>query len=156
MYHQMYRAAMTEDEACPWNYELVDPVVFCLLRNVMARLNPDQMKARLEARNENANGLDDATLLLFQQYLDERRNYLTASNPQLFAPPPQPEMLPTDEEALAQSMSQDLNIGGNPTENLPITLTDNQVAEVFPFAMTLFSQSISTRGPFRSEFTEVD
>ncbi|MBC7254525.1 MAG: hypothetical protein H5T66_00240 [Chloroflexi bacterium] len=32
------------------------------------------------------------------------RSYLKASNPNLFAPPPQPEMLPTDEAALMEPM----------------------------------------------------
>jgi len=76
---------------------------------------------------ENANNLDDATLLLFQQYLDEHRNYLTASNPQLFAPPPQPEMLPTDEASLAASMGQQFG-QPNPTQNLPNQLTQDQLS----------------------------
>ncbi|MBC7237884.1 MAG: hypothetical protein H5T69_18735, partial [Chloroflexi bacterium] len=54
VYHQMWRAAMTEDESYPWDYQLVDPVVFYLLRNVMSRLNPEHMKVNLEARNSRA------------------------------------------------------------------------------------------------------
>lgn len=54
VYHQMWRAVMTEDESYPWDYQLVDPVVFYLLRGMMARLNPEHMKVTLEARNERA------------------------------------------------------------------------------------------------------
>lgn len=54
VYHQMWRTAMTEDEAYPWDYQLVDPVVFYLLRGMMARLNPEHMKVNLEARNEQS------------------------------------------------------------------------------------------------------
>ena len=36
VYHQMWRAVMTESESYPWDYQLVDPVVFTLLRSVMA------------------------------------------------------------------------------------------------------------------------
>lgn len=49
IYHQHYRAFINEDESYPWDYNLVDPVVFQLMRNVLARLNPDNMKVRLEA-----------------------------------------------------------------------------------------------------------
>lgn len=50
VYHQMYRAYMTESEAYPWDYQYVDPVVFALLRNMMARMNPDGVKVILESR----------------------------------------------------------------------------------------------------------
>lgn len=75
---------------------------------------------------DSAQSLPDETLLLFQQYLDEHRKYIQAANPQLFAPPPQPEVIPTDEEALMQSMSAELG-QGNLTEGLAVPLTDNQL-----------------------------
>jgi len=49
VFHQHYRAFIDEDQSYPWDYNLVDPVVFTLMRNVLARLNPDNMKVRLEA-----------------------------------------------------------------------------------------------------------
>ena len=49
VYHQHYRAYMAEDSGYPWDYSLVDPVVFSLMRGTLARLNPDNMKIRLEA-----------------------------------------------------------------------------------------------------------
>jgi len=51
MYHQMYRVSVDENDAWEWDYNLVDPVVFYLMRNMLARLNPENMGVRLEARN---------------------------------------------------------------------------------------------------------
>ncbi len=54
MYHQMYRAVMTSDDSYPWDYDFVDPLVFSLMRSLMARLNPEHAKVFLEARNGKA------------------------------------------------------------------------------------------------------
>jgi hypothetical protein len=75
---------------------------------------------------DSANSLPDEILLVFQQYLDEHRKYIQAANPQLFAPPPVPQLTPTDEESLLQSMSQGVDVG-NPTRGLAVPLTDNQL-----------------------------
>ena len=53
-YHQLYRAALDYDDTYPWDYALTDPVVFQLLRNYLARLNPDGYKIILESRNSQA------------------------------------------------------------------------------------------------------
>jgi hypothetical protein len=54
MYYQMYRSYINEDENYPWDFSLADPVVFYLIRSVMSRLNPENMKVILEARNQKA------------------------------------------------------------------------------------------------------
>lgn len=54
MYYQMYRSYINEDENYPWDFSLADPVVFYLIRSVMSRLNPENMKVILEARNSKA------------------------------------------------------------------------------------------------------
>lgn len=51
-YHAMYRSIMTQDDAYPWEYQYVDPQVFPLVRNTLARLNPDGMQVYLEAREQ--------------------------------------------------------------------------------------------------------
>lgn len=51
-YHQMYRAEVDFDDSWEWDYNLTDPVVFYLIRSLMARLNPDSFRVRLEARNQ--------------------------------------------------------------------------------------------------------
>lgn len=53
-YHQLYRSALDWDDSYPWDYTLTDPVVFQLLRNYLARLNPDGYKIILESRNSKA------------------------------------------------------------------------------------------------------
>lgn len=74
---------------------------------------------------ESANQYDDEVLARFLAYVDELRNYLQAANPNLFAPP-QPQMLPTDEGALMQSL------GGRgtppaPTQGLDVPISTKQV-----------------------------
>lgn len=53
-YHQLYRSALDWDETYPWDYALTDPVVFQLLRNYLARLNPEGYKILLESRRSSA------------------------------------------------------------------------------------------------------
>jgi hypothetical protein len=50
-YHQMYRASITTNESWGWDYELVDPVVFYLVRSMLSKMNPESFRIRLEARN---------------------------------------------------------------------------------------------------------
>lgn len=54
VYHQHYRAFMDDDDTYPWDYTLTDPVVFQLIRNTMARMNPDSYKVKLDPRNSHA------------------------------------------------------------------------------------------------------
>jgi hypothetical protein len=75
---------------------------------------------------ENAEGYDDETLARFLAYVDELRNYLQAANPQLFAPPPQPEMLPTDETALLESMAGQ-GMPAAPTQGLNVPINTDQL-----------------------------
>lgn len=51
-YHQMYRAEAVNDDSWEWDYNLTDPVVFYLVRSMMAKFNPDSFRIRLEARNQ--------------------------------------------------------------------------------------------------------
>lgn len=54
MYYQMYRSYINQDDNYPWDFSLADPVVFYLIRSVMSRLNPENMKVVLEPRNSKA------------------------------------------------------------------------------------------------------
>ena len=76
---------------------------------------------------ENASTYDDETLARFMAYVDELRNYLQAANPQLFAPPPQPEMMPTDETALLESMAGELN-PPQPMQGLSTPINNQQLS----------------------------
>lgn len=60
MFYQMYRTYMTQDDSYPWDYQLVDPIVFQLIRAMMARLNPQDMTVALEATNSRSYGAKDA------------------------------------------------------------------------------------------------
>jgi hypothetical protein len=60
-FYQMYRSAMEADDSYPWDYQLTDPQIFYLIRNIMSKLNPERMKIDLsptsdksiETRNKN-------------------------------------------------------------------------------------------------------
>jgi hypothetical protein len=58
-YHQMYQAFIDDDDSYPWDYSLTDPVVFQLLRNLMARMNPADYKVRLDPTNPAADAVRD-------------------------------------------------------------------------------------------------
>lgn len=47
---QMYRSYMNKSDAYPWDYQLVDPQIFPLMRAHLARLNPQEAKIILESR----------------------------------------------------------------------------------------------------------
>ncbi|MDD4986634.1 MAG: hypothetical protein PHQ43_12810, partial [Dehalococcoidales bacterium] len=79
---------------------------------------------------EAVNTYDDEILARFLAYVDELRNYLQAANPNLFAPPPQPGMMPTDENALMQSMAGGLSPGANVTQGQPVGLTGDQINQL--------------------------
>ena len=51
-FRQMYRCAMTEDESYPWDYQLVDPQIFPIVRAHLARLNPAEARVLLEGPDE--------------------------------------------------------------------------------------------------------
>lgn len=53
-YTDMYRSYLNFDESYPWDYTLVDPAIFQLLRTMMSRLNPDGARVNLLARNAKA------------------------------------------------------------------------------------------------------
>jgi hypothetical protein len=65
-FHAMYRSIMTQDESYPWEYQYVDPQIFPLLRNTLARLNPDGMQIYLEGREE----MDDAVRRVNQELVN--------------------------------------------------------------------------------------
>lgn len=67
----------------------------------------------------------DEELLVFKDYVDELNRWVQAKNPQLMNPQPQPGMMPTDPQALAQSMQPDMNT--NPTVDLPVSMTQDQL-----------------------------
>lgn len=47
-YYQMYKSSMAFDDAYPWDFQLVDPVIFHLIRSMMARLNPEGLRVDLQ------------------------------------------------------------------------------------------------------------
>lgn len=53
-YTDMYKSILNFDDSYPWDYRLVDPAVFQLLRTMMSRLNPDNARVNLLARNSTA------------------------------------------------------------------------------------------------------
>jgi len=53
-YSQLYRSVMDNTDSYLWDYNMVDPVVFYLIRSLMARMNTENMKVRLEARTSDA------------------------------------------------------------------------------------------------------
>ena len=53
-YTDMYRSILNFDENYPWDYQLVDPAVFQLIRTMMSRLNPENARVNLLARSEKS------------------------------------------------------------------------------------------------------
>ena len=53
-YTDMYKSILNFDESYPWDYQVVDPAIFQLLRTMMSRLNPDNARVNLLARNQAA------------------------------------------------------------------------------------------------------
>ena len=56
-YTDMYESILNFDEAYPWDYKLVDPAIFQLLRTMMSRLNPENARVDLYARSSKASEL---------------------------------------------------------------------------------------------------
>lgn len=54
MYYQMYKSQMEFDDAYPWDFQLVDPVIFSMLRGMMARLNPEGLRVDLQPTSSKA------------------------------------------------------------------------------------------------------
>lgn len=53
-YTDMYKSFLNFDENYPWDYKLVDPAIFQLLRTMMSRLNPENARVDLLARTQAA------------------------------------------------------------------------------------------------------
>jgi len=53
-YTDMYESILNFDDRYPWDYKLVDPAIFQLLRTMMSRLNPDKARVNLFATNSKA------------------------------------------------------------------------------------------------------
>lgn len=53
-FYQMYKSAMEFDDAYPWDFQLVDPVVFSLIRSMMSRLNPEGLRVDLQPTSDKA------------------------------------------------------------------------------------------------------
>lgn len=70
---------------------------------------------------------DDPILLLFKEYVDELNRWVQAKNPNLLQAPAQPGMMPTDPNSIAQSMNADMGMNTNPTEGLPVEMTQDQL-----------------------------
>jgi len=66
---------------------------------------------------------DDLTLQAFSDYIAELRTWIEAAKPNLMAPP-QPQLLPTDEQALMDSMAP----MENPTQSLPNPIPLEEIA----------------------------
>lgn len=54
VYNQLYRTQMDDSSSYLWDYNFVDPVVFYLIRSLLARMNTENMKIKLEARTQEA------------------------------------------------------------------------------------------------------
>lgn len=50
-YRQMYHSFMEKDDSYPWDYQLVDPQIFPLLRAYLARLNPAEARVLLSGND---------------------------------------------------------------------------------------------------------
>lgn len=50
-YTEMYESILRFDDAYPWDYKYVEPVIFQLLRTMMSRLNPENSRVSLLSRN---------------------------------------------------------------------------------------------------------
>lgn len=74
------------------------------------------------------NPYPDDLLIKFKEYVDELNRWVQAKNPNLMNPPQpaQPGMLPTDPNALAQSLGNQAP-GVNPTDSLPVQMTQDQL-----------------------------
>lgn len=70
-FYQMYRSAMQFDESYPWDYQLTDPLIFSLVRNIMSRLNPERMKIDLNPTSEEALQSRNANMKLLEWELRE-------------------------------------------------------------------------------------
>lgn len=68
----------------------------------------------------------DEVLQLFVDYLTDLKKWIDAKNQSLIVqPPPQPQLLPTDEQALAQSMGDQMS--QNPTDGMMAQMTQAQL-----------------------------
>lgn len=75
-YHAMYRSAMTQDEGYPWEFQYVDPQIFPLMRNTLARLDPKGMNIYLEPREEMDKKQTDINQQLVNWELDENEKFM--------------------------------------------------------------------------------
>lgn len=80
MYYQMYQSFMDESDDYPWDYQLTDPVIFQLIRNMMARLNPSDYKVRLDPTNESTESIRDLNQQLVNWELSEMGKTLVFYN----------------------------------------------------------------------------
>lgn len=53
-YTDMYESILNFDESYPWDYKLVDPAIFQLIRTMMSRLNPENSRVSLLSRNSSS------------------------------------------------------------------------------------------------------
>lgn len=53
-FYQMYKSAMEFDDAYPWDFQLVDPVIFSMIRAMMSRLNPENLRVDLQPTSSKA------------------------------------------------------------------------------------------------------
>lgn len=70
-FYQMYRSAMQFDDSYPWDYQLTDPLIFSLVRNIMSRLNPERMKIDLNPTSESSSQSRNANMKLLEWELRE-------------------------------------------------------------------------------------
>lgn len=80
MYNQMYRGEFQPDETWEWEYDLVDPISFYLIRNLMSRLNPEGFRVRLEPRTEKDYALRDINQQIINWELQEINRVLVLYN----------------------------------------------------------------------------
>ena len=79
-YTDMYRSILNFDDAYPWDYRLVDPAIFQLLRTMMARLNPDGARVDLFAKNSKVTEFREHNQKFLNWELSEMKKTLVFFN----------------------------------------------------------------------------
>jgi len=75
-YTDMYESILNFDENYPWDYQMVDPAIFQLLRTMMSRLNPDNARVNLLARNSEVSEFRERNQQVINWELSEMQKTL--------------------------------------------------------------------------------
>ena len=80
MYNQLYHSVMDDNSSYLWDYNFVDPVVFYLVRSLLARMNTENMKIRLDARTQEAENKRKTNQRIIDWELGELKKTLVLYN----------------------------------------------------------------------------